>query len=108
MLREQKLGLKGDPFGNRDYKVLEEQSLEGAYEGHQKMQAEYSGNDLKEGYYVGKERALEDKLLQKRFNGLSKWPPGMPEFPLMTSKYYDTMYDLDDSTQLESEWLRRV
>lgn len=92
--KEDKLALKRDPFGNRGYEVLEGQSLEGAYEGHKKMQAEYSGNDLKEGYYVGKERAPDDPMLQRRFNGVNKWPPGIPEFPLVMSKYYDIMYDL--------------
>jgi isopenicillin N synthase-like dioxygenase len=94
MPKEEKLALKRDPFGNRGYEVLEGQSLEGAYEGHKKMQAEYSGNDLKEGYYVGKERAPDDPMLQRRFNGVNKWPPGIPEFPPVMSKYYDIMYDL--------------
>ena len=94
MSKDQKLALKRDPFGNRGYEVLEGQSLEGAYEGHKKMQAEYSGNDLKEGYYVGKERAPDDPMLQRRFNGVNKWPPGIPEFPPVMSKYYDIMYDL--------------
>ena len=94
MSKDQKLALKRDPFGNRGYEVLEGQSLEGAYEGHKKMEAEYSGNDLKEGYYVGKERAPDDPMLQRRFNGVNKWPPGIPEFPPVMSKYYDIMYDL--------------
>jgi isopenicillin N synthase-like dioxygenase len=94
MSKDQKLALKRDPFGNRGYEVLEGQSLEGAYEGHKKMQAEYSGNDLKEGYYVGKERAPDDPMLQRRFNGVNKWPPGIPDFPPVMSKYYDIMYDL--------------
>src|SRR5271154_2177948 len=94
MSKEEKLALKRDPFGNRGYEVLEGQSLEGAYEGHKKMEAEYSGNDLKEGYYVGKERAPDDPMLQRRFNGVNKWPPGIPEFPPVMSKYYDIMYDL--------------
>jgi isopenicillin N synthase-like dioxygenase len=94
MSKDQKLALKRDPFGNRGYEVLEGQSLEGAYEGHKKMQAEYSGNDLKEGYYVGKERAPDDPMLQRRFNGVNKWPPGIPEFPSVMSKYYEIMYDL--------------
>jgi isopenicillin N synthase-like dioxygenase len=33
-------------------------------------------------------------MLQRRFNGVNKWPPGIPEFPLVMSKYYDIMYDL--------------
>jgi len=94
MSKDQKLALKRDPFGNRGYEVLEGQSLEGAYEGHKKMQPEYSGNDFKEGYYVGKERAPDDPMLQRRFNGVNKWPPGIPEFPPVMSKYYDIMYDM--------------
>jgi isopenicillin N synthase-like dioxygenase len=96
MSREQKMALKRDPFGNRGYEVLEGQSLDGAVEGHayKKMQSEYSGNDLKEGYYVGKERTPDDPMLKRRFNGLNMWPPGLTEFPSVMTQYYDSMYDL--------------
>ena len=94
MSKSEKMRLKRDPFGNRGYEVLEGQSLEGAVEGHEKMQSEYSGNDLKEGYYVGKERSQDDPMLKRRFNGLNKWPPGIPEFPKVMTNYYETMYDL--------------
>jgi len=88
------MALKRDPFGNRGYEVLEGQSLDGAVEGHKKMQSEYSGNDLKEGYYVGKERTPDDPMLKRRFNGLNMWPPGITEFPGVMTQYYDSMYDL--------------
>ena len=90
----EKLALKRDPFGNRGYEILEGQALDGAVEGHKKMESEYSGNDLKEGYYVGKERKPGDPMLKRRFNGLNKWPPGIEEFPAVMIEYFDTMYDL--------------
>lgn len=89
-----KLGLKRDPFGNRGYEVLEGQSLEGAVEGHKKMQSEYSGVDLKEGYYIGKERQEGDPMLKRRFNGMNKWPAEIPEFEKVMPRYYDAIYKL--------------
>jgi hypothetical protein len=56
-----KLNPKRDQFGNRGYEVLEGQSLEGAVEGYKKMESEYSGVDLKEGDYIGKERRECDR-----------------------------------------------
>jgi isopenicillin N synthase-like dioxygenase len=92
---QEKLALKRDPFGNRGYEILEGQSLDGAVEGlHKNIQSEYGGNDLKEGYYVGKERLPDDPMLQRRFNGLNKWPPGIPEFRPVMSEYYEIMYGL--------------
>ena len=90
----EKLSLKRDPFGNRGYEVLEGQTLEGAVEGHKKVQSEYSGMDLKEGYYVGKERVPGDPEYKRRFSGPNKWPAAVPEFPKVMAQYYDTMYDL--------------
>jgi isopenicillin N synthase-like dioxygenase len=90
----EKMTLKRDPYGNRGYEVLEGQTLEGAVEGHLKVQSEYSGMDLKEGYYVGKERSPGDPMLKKRFNGPNKWPAAVPEFSNAMAQYYDTMYNL--------------
>lgn len=55
---------------------------------------EYSGNDLKEGYHVGKERSPDGPMLQWRFNGSNKWPPRISEFVPVMSRYYDTMYEV--------------
>jgi isopenicillin N synthase-like dioxygenase len=91
---EDKLSLKRDPFGNRGYEILEGQSLDGAVEGqHKKVVSEYGGNDLKEGYYIGKERKEGDPMLQRRFNGLNKWPD-IPEFKAVMIAYYEVMKDL--------------
>jgi len=91
----EKMAMKRDPYGNRGYEILGGQVLEGAVEGtHMKMQSGYSGMDLKEVHYIGKERAPGDPMLKKRFNGLNKLPPAVPEFPMVMAEYYDTMYDL--------------
>jgi isopenicillin N synthase-like dioxygenase len=90
----EKLALKRDPFGNRGYEILEGQALDGAVEGHKRLPSEYVGMDMKEGYYVGKERKAGDPMLTRRFNGLNKWPPGIEEFPPVMTEYYDTMYGL--------------
>jgi isopenicillin N synthase-like dioxygenase len=73
---------------------LEGQALDGAVEGHKKLTSEYAGMDMKEGYYVGKERKVGDPMLKRRFNGLNKWPPGLDEFPPVMTEYYETMYGL--------------
>jgi isopenicillin N synthase-like dioxygenase len=92
--RSAKMALERDPFGNRGYEILEGQSLDGAVEGHKKMESEYSGSDLKEGYYIGKDRSPDDPMVHRRFSGVNMWPPGIPEFPEIMPQYYNTMYDL--------------
>jgi isopenicillin N synthase-like dioxygenase len=90
----EKIAMQRDNYSNRGYEVLEGQALDGAVEGHKKMQSEYSGNDLKEGWYCGKDRNPDDPLTLRRFNGVNKIPPGIPEFPKVMSEYYETMYTL--------------